>query len=133
MVFFAFSGVEARDGPGTERLKLGGEMQARAGGLQPWIMARRRRADSLLERFCTSKHVSGFGVVSLQFRRCEWTAGVTAFTTFSHTHKRFFGMAAELGSRVFKLERLGHKLATPEGTPSISLPKYLSIYRLRPW
>ena len=36
-------------------------------------------------------------------------------------------MAAELGSRVFKLERLGHKLATPEGTPSISLPKYLPV------
>ena len=35
-------------------------------------------------------------------------------------------MAAELGSRVFKLERLGHKLATPEGTPSIFLPKYYS-------
>ena len=53
MVFFAFSGVEARDGPEYERLKLGGELQARAKGLQPWIMARRRRADSLLERFCT--------------------------------------------------------------------------------
>ena len=39
----AFSGVEARAGPGTERLKLGCEMQARAGVLQPWIMARRRR------------------------------------------------------------------------------------------
>ena len=38
--------VEARDGPEYERLKLGGEMQARARGLQPWIMVRRRRADS---------------------------------------------------------------------------------------
>ena len=72
MVFFAFSGVEARDGPGTERLMLGGEMQARAGGLQPCIMPRKTtRLIPLLERFCTSKHVSGFGVVSLQFRCCE--------------------------------------------------------------
>ena len=54
MVFFAFSGVEARDGPGTERLMLGGEMQARAGGLQPWIMARKTtRLIPLLERSCT--------------------------------------------------------------------------------
>ena len=82
MVFFAFSGVEARDGPEYERLKLGGELQARAKGLQPWIMARRRRADSLLERFCTR---DGFGVVRLQFRRCEWMS----FTAFSHMHKRF--------------------------------------------
>ena len=29
--FFAFSGVEARAGPGHERFKLGGEMQACAG------------------------------------------------------------------------------------------------------
>ena len=51
MVFFAFSGVEAQDGPGTERLKLGGEMQARAGGLQPWIMPRKTtRLIPLLER-----------------------------------------------------------------------------------
>ena len=39
-------------------------------------------------------------------------------------------MAAELGSRVFKLERLGHKLATPEGTPSIFLPKYIPTSRI---
>ena len=53
MVFFAFSGVEARDGPGSERLKLGGEMQARAGGLQPWIMPRKTTSlIPLLERFC---------------------------------------------------------------------------------
>ena len=50
MVFFAFSGVEARDGPEYERLKLGGEMQARAGGLQPWIMARKQTRLILLER-----------------------------------------------------------------------------------
>ena len=56
MVLFADSGVEARprDGPGTERLMLGGEMQARAGGLQPWIMARKTtRLIPLLERSCT--------------------------------------------------------------------------------
>ena len=94
MVFFAFSGVEARDGPDTERLKLGGEMQARARGLQPWIMARRRRADSLLERFCTSKHVSGFGVVSLQFRRCEWMF----FTAFSRSTGVFWGWQRSWGA-----------------------------------
>ena len=94
MVFFAFSGVEARDGPGSERLKLGGEMQARARGLQPWIMARRRRADSLLERFCTSKHVSGFGVVSLQFRRCEWMF----FTAFSRSTGVFWGWQRSWGA-----------------------------------
>ena len=87
MVFFAFSGVEARDGPGSERLKLGGEMQARARGLQPWIMARRRRADSLLERGSAR---DGFGVVSLQFRRCEWMS----FTAFS----RRTGFSAGLSS-----------------------------------
>ena len=54
MVFFAFSGVEAREGPGSERLKLGGEMQARTGGLQPWIMPRKTtRLIPLLERSCT--------------------------------------------------------------------------------
>ena len=53
MVFFAFSGVEAREGPGSERLKLGGEMQARAGVLQPWIMARKTTSLILLERSCT--------------------------------------------------------------------------------
>ena len=51
MVLFADSGVEARDGPGSKRLKLGGEMQARAGGLQPWIMARKTTSlIPLLER-----------------------------------------------------------------------------------
>ena len=51
MVFFAFSGVEAREGPGSERLMLGGEMQARTGGLQPWIMPRKTtRLIPLLER-----------------------------------------------------------------------------------
>ena len=53
MMFFAFSGVEARDGPEYERLKLGGEMQAWAGVLQPWIMARKTTRLILLERFCT--------------------------------------------------------------------------------
>ena len=54
MVFFAFSGVEAREGPGSERLMLGGEMQARTGGLQPWIMPRKTtRLIPLLERSCT--------------------------------------------------------------------------------
>ena len=49
----AFSGVEARAGPGHERLMLGGEMQARAGGLQPWIMARKTTSlIPLLERSC---------------------------------------------------------------------------------
>ena len=52
-VFFAFSGVEARDGPGHERLKLGGEMQALAGVLQPWIMARKTTRLILLERPCS--------------------------------------------------------------------------------
>ena len=77
-----------------ERLKLGGELQARARGLQPWIMARRRRADSLLERFCTSKHVSGFGVVSLQFRRCEWMF----FTAFSRSTGVFWGWQRSWGA-----------------------------------
>ncbi len=55
MVFFAFSGVEARDGPGSDRLKLGGERQARTGGLQPWIMPRKTtRLIPLLERFWRS-------------------------------------------------------------------------------
>ena len=56
MVFFAFSGVEAREGPGSERLKLGGELQARTGGLQPWIMPRKTtRLIPLLERFNVAK------------------------------------------------------------------------------
>ena len=53
VVFFAFSGVEARDGPANERLKLGGEMQAWAGVLQPWIVARKTTRLILLERSCT--------------------------------------------------------------------------------
>ena len=53
MVLFADSGVEARDGPGSKRLKLGGEMQARTGGLQPCIMPRKKTRLILLERSCT--------------------------------------------------------------------------------
>ena len=54
MVLFADSGVEARDGPGYERLKLGGEMQAWAGVLQPCIsMPRKKTRLILLERSCT--------------------------------------------------------------------------------
>ena len=50
----AFSGVEARAGPGHERFKLGGEMQACAGVLQACIMARKTtRLIPLLERSCT--------------------------------------------------------------------------------
>ena len=105
MVFFAFSGVEARDGPGTERLMLGGEMQARARGLQPWIMARRRRAHS--QRFCNVRAASALSVFSF---------GVVSeyhFTLFSRRDKRFFGDAAELGKGLFKLERLGQKQYVP--------------------
>ena len=53
MVLFADSGVEARDGPGSKRLKLGGEMQAWAGVLQPCIMPRKKTRLILLERSCT--------------------------------------------------------------------------------
>ena len=96
MVFFAFSGVEARDGPGTERLKLGGEMQARAGGLQSWIMARKSTRLIPLLELCL--HVT-CGLLSFDenlrsgvHRLCS----LRGFTDFVHCVPFFLRQAAEL-------------------------------------
>ena len=104
MVFFAFSGVEAGEGPGSKRLKLGGEMQARTGGLQPWIMPRKTtRLIPLLER-CL--HVT-CGLLpfdeNLPFGVRPWTkiclrgSSQTLFTACCQDFER--GSGAESGAR----------------------------------